>query len=141
MDDEAGYHSALSDSDSNTDEDEFFTVDGRDTGFGTRCLDVDGTHAARRLTDAQMKMVLRINSGRREGFVQDVLEQLARRELKCSICLATIVEGSHALLPCGHMFHYVCIDRAMAQRKVCPVCKASVPDAPHGALACLALRF
>jgi hypothetical protein len=130
------YQSAYEDSD-----DEFFTVDVGGTGFGTQCLDVDGTRAARRLTDAQMRMVTRINSVRGEGYVQRTLGLLARHQLDCSICLKTILVGSQGMLPCGDVFHFVCIDAEMQRRRACPLCRRPVPVAPRGALARIALRF
>eukprot|EP00271_Cylindrocystis_brebissonii_P010745 TRINITY_DN27083_c0_g1_i1.p1 TRINITY_DN27083_c0_g1~~TRINITY_DN27083_c0_g1_i1.p1 ORF type:complete len:364 (-),score=33.26 TRINITY_DN27083_c0_g1_i1:55-1146(-) len=42
----------------------------------------------------------------------------------CSVCLEEFVDGELVrVLPCCHQFHVACIDRWLAQKATCPVCK------------------
>ncbi|KAK3279345.1 hypothetical protein CYMTET_12765, partial [Cymbomonas tetramitiformis] len=47
---------------------------------------------------------------------------------ECMICLMNFAVGDMARgLPCRHCFHSSCIDRWLAMRNMCPICKASIP--------------
>ena len=54
----------------------------------------------------------------------------AENPAECSICLDTIGKGEEVKrLPCGHVFHAVCIDPWLSeQRAVCPVCRRGIYD-------------
>lgn len=44
----------------------------------------------------------------------------------CAICMSEFKDGAALrLLPCGHTFHYRCVDKWLAQVAQCPLCKRS----------------
>lgn len=54
-------------------------------------------------------------------------------EDECAICLCTLAAGDEVReLPCGHKFHFACIDRWLIRRELdygassCPLCKKEV---------------
>ena len=54
-------------------------------------------------------------------------------EDECAICLCTLATGDELReLPCGHKFHFACIDRWLIRRELdygassCPICKKKV---------------
>jgi len=48
---------------------------------------------------------------------------------ECSICLEEYALGTAVkVLPCGHIFHPVCIDKWLAGHGVCPLCKCDVRE-------------
>jgi hypothetical protein len=49
------------------------------------------------------------------------------QEHKCAICLDDIVDGTPAILPCGHKYHLDCILPWLTERQSkCPLCKFDV---------------
>ena len=51
-------------------------------------------------------------------------------EIKCSICLDTLfsVNTDVCATPCGHLFHKVCIERAMQNNLQCPNCNREIRE-------------
>ena len=50
-------------------------------------------------------------------------------EAMCSICLEEYALDTQVkVLPCGHIFHPVCIDKWLAGHGVCPLCKCNVQE-------------
>lgn len=52
---------------------------------------------------------------------QGILEQL-----ECAICLEDIERRDAFSLPCGHVFHNVCVNKWIAKKRSCPICKIRV---------------
>ena len=45
-------------------------------------------------------------------------------EIKCTICFEKIGEKNNTTTPCGHIFCFECITRAMQTNNTCPYCRA-----------------
>lgn len=56
--------------------------------------------------------------------------------LPCAICLDLLTVGDEARsLPCGHLFHRLCIDPWLHKKKLCPSCRGVVDTVPNQATA------
>ena len=50
--------------------------------------------------------------------------------LECSVCLTPVdptYRAGYMLTPCNHLFHSECLERAMAYKLECPVCRTGLP--------------
>lgn len=45
---------------------------------------------------------------------------------ECSICLMELEQEVAYALPCGHVFHRVCVKNWLARSSLCPICKQDV---------------
>ena len=52
-----------------------------------------------------------------------------------SICLSSVdADIDCKMVPCGHIFHPLCIQKWLAQKTECPMCRSSVSSCQHGGL-------
>ena len=48
---------------------------------------------------------------------------------RCSICFETLTRQTRHLLPCFHVFHYDCTEKALKETKgTCPLCRSNIVD-------------
>jgi len=53
-------------------------------------------------------------------------------EAECSVCLCDIPKKQIQTLPCGHVFHKMCVKKwTLRGKDTCPLCRAVYPVAPH----------
>lgn len=51
---------------------------------------------------------------------------------KCAICLEKHkVKTEIRVLPCSHIFHRACIDKALTMKNQCPICRQEAVPVPH----------
>lgn len=62
------------------------------------------------------------------GIRETQMEELESRVLQdCGICLETFLEGDKLIrLPCGHRFHYVCLNPWVRRCGDCPFCRRGI---------------
>ncbi|KAJ5671425.1 hypothetical protein N7507_000552 [Penicillium longicatenatum] len=54
-------------------------------------------------------------------------QQIIDLEVECAICLSPPEIGKRiTTLPCGHLFHYLCIERWLTRCPTCPLCRKEV---------------
>lgn len=51
----------------------------------------------------------------------------SKQMIRCVICINDIERREALALPCGHVFHRVCISYWMSRKALCPICKFPVP--------------
>ena len=56
----------------------------------------------------------------------------------CAICLSSVDERNMDLactmVPCGHVFHSICIQSWLVHKTECPMCRSAVSSCQHGEL-------
>ncbi|KAK9287108.1 hypothetical protein L1049_015519 [Liquidambar formosana] len=58
---------------------------------------------------------------------------VSRASWDCSICLESFVQGEELIhLPCGHRFHYFCLDPWVRTCGDCPYCRRCIVVTSHG---------
>ncbi|GBN91368.1 hypothetical protein AVEN_129185-1, partial [Araneus ventricosus] len=50
---------------------------------------------------------------------------------ECGICLDTTDYTQMKTLPCGHVFHEICVDTWLIESARCPVCREATRSSPH----------
>lgn len=60
------------------------------------------------------------------NYFENCEEQVGRQEVSCVICMDNINKKSACALPCGHLFHFDCVNRWLMEKPSCPMCKHSV---------------
>lgn len=53
--------------------------------------------------------------------------EVTKDRLDCSICLCKL-NLPYSLGPCGHMFHYECINKWFKKSKLCPYCRTKIDN-------------
>lgn len=53
-------------------------------------------------------------------------EQGTKERPECTICLEDIERKNALSLPCGHVFHSICVNKWIVKKKSCPICKLRV---------------
>jgi len=88
---------------------------------------------------ARLRTSARRRTSRNRGMKREHIERIGTRKFKpgkgalgedlCSICYSEFQTGVTVReLPCGHMYHPVCIDVWLESNMRCPMCRGNVPE-------------
>merc|ERR1712048_1483930 len=84
---------------------------------------IGSSKRSRRLSSGTLNACSKVHSYNSD-MVADVSDS---KEARCAICLIDFERGTQLrTLWCGHMFHIACVDRWLADKEECPVCREAV---------------
>jgi Ring finger domain len=71
------------------------------------------------------QMDFNINGLSPETIIRIPIQRVSENDGQCSVCLEVFKDIDKArLMPCGHKYHLLCIDKWLMQHTSCPLCKA-----------------
>ena len=74
-------------------------------------------------------------SGNFNSYIYCSAKQVKSQMDNCSICLSDVDATIDCkMVPCGHVFHPLCIQTWLSQKSECPMCRSSVSSCQHGGL-------
>ena len=61
--------------------------------------------------------------------LKDIIKKVDRKDT-CAICLGKLRRRNIGILPCGHIFHWVCCEEMYQERNNnrCPICRRKIID-------------
>jgi hypothetical protein len=79
------------------------------------------THALRAASDREIEQLPVVSHRKKAGG------SVPGAITSCCVCLESFEEGEPLrVLPCFHQFHVLCVDKWLAVKAECPVCKVSI---------------
>ena len=64
---------------------------------------------------------------KKEIMTQQYLNKIGLENSQCPICLCSIgLNEEFSKLKCGHVFHYICLDKWVDKKKECPFCRSKI---------------
>ena len=66
----------------------------------------------------------KVSKGLSDSQISQLATEMIRTATNCSICLVVMNKGTRAtkLNPCGHTYHFDCIETWLKENKTCPLC-------------------